>query len=376
MRFTLFLLVTLLLSNGPAWSQQQAVSDEELVRYLKDHWMSPEEYVLSKFKDHEIVFLGEIHYLRRDVDLILDLIPKLYDHGIYTLGIEFADHRDQYLVDSLLALPVFDRTLARKIFFRSDPGWAFKEYIDIYRVAWEVNHAAGPYAPRFRVVNLGAHFDPCKKGGAWKDIDPDRYMAEVILSEILPVAGKALIYSGSHHAFTRYHQPIYNFQKDTLLALTDSRMGNFVYDSLGSRVFNIFLNSPWVSSKGWDVPYVSPVNGTIDHMMSQYFPDKRVGFDALNTPFGRLTANNTYYAFGHPHFTLSDFCDGFIYQGPSNDFQLVTLENDFVTQENLDDLKTYWRCTGVDSTLIRSVTPENFNTILSDMMSKEVEQIK
>jgi hypothetical protein len=376
MHFIILLFVIFLFPDIPARSQQQAVIDGELVRYLKDHWMNPEEYVLSRFKDHDYVFIGEIHYLHRDADLILHLIPALYDHGIYTLGIEFADHRDQHLVDSLLALPVFDRALARKIFFRSDPVWAFKEYIDIYRVAWEVNHAAGPGAPRFRVVNLAAHFDPCKKGGAWKDVDPDRYMAGVIFSEILPVAKKALIYSGSHHAFTRYHQPSYSFQKDTLWGLSDNRMGNIVYDSLGNRVFNIFLNAPWVSDKGWDAPYVTPVNGTIDRVMSQYFPGKQVGFDVVDTPFGRLTCDNTYYTFGYPRFTLSSFCDGFIYRGPSKDFQLVTVEKDFVTPENIGDLKTYLRCTGIDSTLIRSVTPENFSTILSGMMEKEVQQIK
>ena len=32
--------------------------------------------------------------------------------------------------------------------------WGYKEYEDVYRTAWQLNHSLPPGAQRFRVVNL------------------------------------------------------------------------------------------------------------------------------------------------------------------------------------------------------------------------------
>ena len=53
----------------------------ELLGYLEKNFRTPEDYVLSKFKDHEIVFIGEYHRIRHDVLLIQHLIPLLYKSG-------------------------------------------------------------------------------------------------------------------------------------------------------------------------------------------------------------------------------------------------------------------------------------------------------
>lgn len=207
MKYINFFILTILLFS----CNNAEKDDSNLSKYLTDNWLSPTDYVLSKFNNHDYVFIGEYHRIKHDVDLINSLIPKLYDNGIYNLAIEFGDYKDQYLVDSLLALPKFDRQLARKIVFDFSPSWGFKEYIDLYENAWNVNQRSDE--KKFRIVNLGAHFDPCKKGGAWADLDPDIFMGKIILDEIVSKNEKALIYSGQHHAFTKYHQPIYQIDK-------------------------------------------------------------------------------------------------------------------------------------------------------------------
>lgn len=55
--------------------QAQEIKNESLVTYLKTDWLSPEDYVISKFKDHDYVFIGEYHRIRHDVMLISNLIP-------------------------------------------------------------------------------------------------------------------------------------------------------------------------------------------------------------------------------------------------------------------------------------------------------------
>ncbi|KAA3616871.1 MAG: hypothetical protein D8M58_17875 [Calditrichaeota bacterium] len=83
--------------------------------------------MIRKFKNYDYVLIEEYHRIKHDVDLILKLILRLYENNIYNIAIEFGDFRDQDLVDSLLALPYFDRNLAREIMFRCSPDWGFKE---------------------------------------------------------------------------------------------------------------------------------------------------------------------------------------------------------------------------------------------------------
>lgn len=341
--------------------QKNNSAENDLADYLKSNWQTPEEYVIKKFEDHDYIFIGEYHRIKHDVELILKLIPLLHENGINNLAIEFGNYKDQYLVDSLLELPFFDRNLAKQIMFNCDPFWGYVEYIDIYRISWEVNHKSKlDNKNYFRVVNIGAYYDPCKEGGAWSEIDPDIFMADAILKEIISKKEKALIYSGNHHAFTKYHQPIYNFKKDTLIGFTKTRMGNVIYDSLKTKVFNIYLHAAWISDKGWEEKSVLPVNGVIDSVML-IFQNKPVGFDVINSPFGKLTSNNSYYAFGHPNFTLDQYCDGYIFQNTFANYKPITMEKNFITEKNLPVAKKKMECIGLEKEYINSLTVENAN---------------
>lgn len=350
-------------------------SENDLSVYLKEHWQTPEDYVIEKFEKHDYVIIGEYHRIKHDVDLILRLIPKLYENKIYNLAIEFGAYPYQNLVDSLLSAPNFDRKLARTIMFKSEADWAFKEYIDIYEEAWKVNHLSKSDINKFRIINLAPPFYPCKKGlDKFDGHDYDKYMAKNVLKEIVSKGQKALIYTGSHHAFTKYNQPVYDFENDTLYRLNNLRMGNILYDTLKNRTFNIFLHAPWVSDKGWDEPTVLPVNGVIDSLM-KLFGNKSVGFDVYNSPFGNLTANNTYYAFGYPEFSLNKFCDGYIYQGAFKNYRNVTMENDFITSENINDLKAYLKCYGWSEKKLNKLTIENANELLLDDIREHIKHL-
>lgn len=137
-------------------------------------------------------------------------------------------------------------------------------------------------------------------------------------------------------------------------------MGNVIYDSLKGRTFNIYLHAAWISDQGFDADGVLPVNGVIDSVMKN-FKDKRVGFDVAGSPFGQLKATNTYYAFGYPEFRLDDFCDGYIYQCPFKDYQPITMEQDFITKTNIEELKRFLSCLNTDEKYISSITVKNAN---------------
>jgi len=296
------------LSNDRRQSLPTLGSDlkANLVGWVQEHYLSPEEYVLSKFQEHDFVFLGEHHRILHDVELIQALIPLLFENGIYHLGIEFANFADQELIDELIAAPTYDQDLAYEIQFRQWPFWGYKEYIDIFRVAWQVNQRRTPGTPAFRVVGLNAindfgyltsetdRSDPEVAGKISPQGDSDTFMARVILDEFARPGHKALIYMGINHAYTRYYQPVYNEQTGDAVHLMRNRAGNLVYREVGDRAFTIFLHAPWPSKDGYGEQNVYPVDGVIDALISELPQElRRAGFDVRGTPFGDLTSMGT-----------------------------------------------------------------------------------
>ena len=361
------------------WSCQDSkktepVNENALGNYLIEHWETPENYVIKKFDNHDYIIIGEYHRIKHDVDFIVGLVPKLYKKGIYHLAMEFGAYPYQHLVDSLLNLPYFDRKLARTIVFKSEADWAFKEYIDIYEAAWKVNQTIDSDAPKFRVINLSPPYDPCKKGlERFGGHDYDRCMANIVLNELVSNGKKALIYAGTHHSFTKYHQPVYDFEEDKLYKLEKTRMGNILYDTLKNKIFNIYLHSPWISNQGYDKT-VLPVNGVIDSIMRS-FEDKRVGFDTYGSPLGELPATDTYYALGHPNFSLKMFYDGYIFQNHFENYKSMTMEENFINSGNIAEFISYMKCDGINGEELDNLNSEKINKLLFYDVEKEVKHL-
>jgi hypothetical protein len=310
----------------------------ELMAWLDEHGSSPEEYIAAKFIDHDIVFLGEYHRIRHDALLVQNVIPILYRDGIYNLGLEFLRASDQADVDDSLAGDTFDEALAHHLFWSQWPFWGYEEYVDILRAAWCFNSSLPPEARRFRVVGLNAvmdwshvwtreaRADPEIMKRVFPEGDPDEVMAETIRREILSRGGKALIYSGINHAYTRFQQPIVNEATGELVRLNSTRMGNRTYAEIGDRSFTIFLHAPWPAVTGYEDPAVYPADGVIDAFFATLSPEKRrVGFDVRGSPFGQLRAETALWARASKDFRLEMYCDGWIYQMPLSQYEGVTV---------------------------------------------------
>lgn len=339
-------VAALCLSCSPAVRAQSAApSDQELTSYLREHWQSPEEYIVGKFKRYDLVIVSEDHRIRHDPELIRDLIPRLYRAGVRNLGYEFARYSDQPDIDRLVTAPTYDENLARRLLFDMFVGWGYKEYLDVLRAAWRLNHSLPASAPRFRVVGLGATADwPSARENmseqemtsvVWGGVAPDAQMANAAIREFLDKGQKALIYCGRHHGFTRYRQPTYDYGNARFTGFRESRMGNILYARAPDRVFNIMLHAPWMSKRSPNGT-VLPVNGRIDRVMAQ-FRDQRVGFDATGSPFGRLTDDRTFYAAGYDDFTLATITDGYVFQKQVDRYEGVTVDDRFITAGNVEE---------------------------------------
>jgi hypothetical protein len=215
------------------------------------------------------------------------------------------------------------------------------------------------YRPNFAALQENATLKTWRK--VWHKGIPDIHMANIIQKEFVEKNQKALIYSGTHHSFTHYFQPRYNYESKKFMGFIKNRMGNIIYRENPEKVFHIVLHKPWRTKGNIDAMNY-PVGGTIDKVMEE-FEDKRVGFDIIGSPFGDLRDDGTYYAFGYPDFNLSTFCDGYIFQKHFKNYEGCTVDKKFITDMNLQEAIDYF-----DDPVMRKnmKTIEDFITFMTE----------
>jgi len=331
-----------LLFTGTALGQTPA----ELQRFLSTKPHTPEEYILSKFAKYDLVLIGEPHWVRQHVMLVSGLIPRLHERGVTILAIEFARRVDQALIDSILNATYYDERLARRVTMQGLVQWGYQEYVDLYRAAWQVNHTLPPGAPRFRILALGgapdygvirtrADLDNWQVRRAVLHGETEKDWATLLIDSVLAKNQKALVYSGTHHAFTKYAQPIVSDGK--LVRKEDSRFGQYLHAYAPTRIFMIALHGPWPGAAGYDAPPVLPADGSMDEALeSAGSAWQRAGFDLVGIPFGAMVSRTAVYRHGHEPFTMEKFADGYIYVGPIPRYEPVTPIADFIDENNIE----------------------------------------
>jgi len=324
--------------------EQQSV----LASWLEENGEPPESYVVGLFSDHEVVFLGEQHRVKHDVLLVQSLLDPLHEAGVRVLATEFGRREDQALIDSLVTAPEWNEDLARRIVFLQSVLWGFREYVDVYRSAWELNRRLPEGAPEFRILGIDDSPDWSFVTSAADRNDPEvmrevwrgggeEYWARVILDAV-ESGERVLVHCGIHHAFTEYRQPVVidgEFRRfDSSL-----RCGNHVFAALGKRAVTVFLHAPWKPHEGYDAQVCHPADGIIDALMLAIGP-RPVGFGLQGGPFGELRIQNAVYRHGYDDFKLMDFCDGWVYTKPISEFEGVTPIPDWIHEGNLETARS------------------------------------
>jgi hypothetical protein len=319
-----------------------------LLTYAQGNWRSPEDYVLSTFVGHDIVFLGEFFKIRQNVQLVSDLVPRLFAAGVRNLGIEYALSDDQKDIDALVTAPAWDESKARAITFDWLVTWGYQEYIDLYKAAWKVNHGLPAGAKPFRVVGLNVrqHWenlkserdmnDPKVVARIFSDGVPDANMAVVIDREFIQKGEKALVYCGTQHIFTRYRSSEYEKNAAEMKLAEVRRAGNIVYAKIGARAFCISLHAPW-PDRAQQSRLAYPAGGAVDALIGALPPDRKSGgWNTEGNPLGALPVKTSDYAIGTTGLTLSGLFDGYVVQGPMVQYTTVTPIRDFVRPEDVE----------------------------------------
>jgi len=270
-------IVTLVSCNS---NKKESLQSNPLLSYLVSNYEKPNDYVIRKFKNHDIIFIGENHFIKQQVDFIKNLIPDLYKNGIYNLGTEFIRYSDTELVNKLITDSIYNEELAKEITFKSLWHWGYQEYIDIFKTAWELNNSLPKNAPKFRIFGIEEDMDwsyvkkkedmnnPIIMAKVFKSStqfeEEEGLSAYAIENEVLNKNEKAVIHSGIHHAFTSYYQPHYNSSKQEFSnSYEKERMGNLIKNKIGDKTMTIFLHGPWYWDKGYS-KQVLPVDGVLD----------------------------------------------------------------------------------------------------------------
>ncbi|HOR03632.1 MAG TPA: hypothetical protein PLM19_06530 [Candidatus Syntrophosphaera sp.] len=325
----------------------------ELKDYLLNEGKAPLDYVLDKFENHEIVLLGEMHYIRQQVEMYHRLIPLLPEHGINLFATEFGRREDQALIDELLGKEQFDFPLAKLITLRQEAFWGYQEYLDVYRLIWEQNRK-NPPDRQIRCIGLNDPYNwklynkICREQKRepnaeerkliWKDCDEKNWLRALNKYHV-PGVTKVLGIMGSHHAFTRYREPDFTEEggRKVFAGFNKVRFGNHVHEEYGDAVCNICFYDPWDSLES-DAPPKAPGGGIIEDIISPHFSE--LAFDLKESPVGEL-ADDSFYSLGYKDFRLRDISDGMIYTCKLTEFKNLTPIPDFIDADNLQEFRNY-----------------------------------
>jgi hypothetical protein len=315
---------------------------------VRTQGQSPEDYVVDKFQDHDIVLLGETpHQVRQNLEFLQALIPRLYAAGVMNLGYEMLRSEVQPQIDRLLDAPRYDEQLANSLILDWDHHFGgYQEYRDVLRIVWELNSKLPKGAPRFRVVGLDYWYMPLdwskvragEKGTDEKVIkrnfgvrDRDMRWAQTIDDEILSKGGKALVFGGAGHTSTR-------FNWDRGFGTHHRTAGNLIYAYIGERSFRISLHG----SEG-----IQEANMLEKLLGDELAAGRRFGVDLrAGTPLGDLPSSKAGYLgrsrAGTPaktgNFTLSDVADGYVVLVPACEWKMARPIENFYTPDHVREI--------------------------------------
>jgi hypothetical protein len=318
--------------------------------YLKQNANPPVQYVVDKFKDHDVVILGEMHEVRENCKLISSLIDPLYHRaGVRCLATEFLKHKNTALANKLVTAQEYDQNLTLQLYRDlPQPAWGFKEYLDILKAIWKVNSKLGPQAQKFKILGLDSDWDAyalfCGSQNAQTATKRvvekrDPYMAEVVINEVLKKSEKAIVHTGYNHSFTRYQLP--KVINGKLTGTLPPRLGHILHKRYGGRIFQICLHQQHFGTEvlTGGKPTSKPVLiGFMEDLLRKN-QNKPIGFDIENSPFANLRDRKSYYFAFQNEVVFSDIAQGYIFLKPIRKLRKMTWVKGFIDQSNFERAK-------------------------------------
>jgi len=339
------------LFNLNIFHKTKHLSHSEMQTYLLhiDN-LNPFKYVADKFDTHSVVFLGEQHKRKQDLDFFNELIPYLYQtKGIKIIGWEFGAANYQAQADSIVTASEFDRAKTIAIMRNTSYNWCYEEYLDVFKTIWQLNKTILQDSDKVKFLQLNKPYVP-KRWDSMNDsirlrerkTSFDNILPGIIEEEVILKNKKVLIYCGWTHSLTKFQTPKFFFFKEK-----EGRAGERLFNKYHNLVCQLWLVASFpprwwqykelINSK--DVKYVYP----FDAVFNQLYDTLKRPFavDADNSYFANLKDYNSFYAFDRWNgVKLKNFCDGCIMLNSFDKIEPVDVIPDWVTtNEELDEVK-------------------------------------
>lgn len=320
-----------------------ADQDAAYVSALTRDARSAEDYVVDRFDDADLVLLGEDHAIVQTLAFVERLVPRLYRAGVRNLVMEFGAAEDQRALDRLLTAPAYDAAALRQLMFHYNSAWSWVEYRGLYEAVWRLNRSLPAGQPPLRVVNMSyvyrwSEFSAPRTPEVLRRVfwrgTIDRFRADAIDREVLARGGKALVLTGTPHAFARYAMPRMDDNADGFCGFDANWLGNRLLRRHPGRVASLLVHQPFPNRPGAQPAYVQPAQGAIERIMAKLGDTPR-GFDLRGGIMGTLP-DRSFYATCHADFRLADFFDGYVFLAPIRELRPATVDVGFVDETNLD----------------------------------------
>ncbi len=325
---------------------------EPFVTYLKTNGKPPIEYVVEKFRQHDVVMLGEQHEVREVCEFISNLIePLYYQANVKYFAMECLKHKNQHLANKLVTGEVYDEQSVLQLFRDFGfPIWGFQEYMDILKAIWQLNQTLPPGKEKFKVICLENDLDGTVlesrrhlfwklPGNFYRMVMNDKFMAKVIEREVLRKGEKILVQVGCSHTYTHYRQPAAKNEK--LVAEVAPRFGYILHGKYGSRIFQIVLHQ-WGMSYDFvrgKVKIQQPLGGFLEDVFSEN-GNTPVGFDVINSPFASLRDGSQYEFAYQKYVVFSDVARGYVFLKPLKELSKITWAKGFINESNFEKAKS------------------------------------
>ncbi|WP_343518671.1 ChaN family lipoprotein [Sphingomonas sp.] len=332
-----FLLAPLLAPRGDPETRAEAARLAQL--RAAD---APDAYLLGKFRSADVVLLGEDHAVRQNIAFVASLIPSLHAAGVTNLVMEFGAEEDQARLDRLVAAPAYDAATARQLMFNYNVMWSWRDYRDLYRAVWTFNRSLPKGKPPFRIVNMSYVFDwsgfsglrtPATMQQVFARGTADQFRAGRIAREVLDRGEKALVLTGTVHAFTRHAAGQTQSDGDGFCQRTANALGNRLHATYGARITNVLLHQSLPALPGRSRPFEQPGDGAVERL-ARLGGDRPIGFDLRHAPMGTLR-DYSYYGLCDRDLTLGDLFDGYIFLAPFEALRAATPDPAFVDATNI-----------------------------------------
>lgn len=309
-----------------------------LLNWLNQNGNTPEDYILEKVSEYQVIVFGEVHERSNYLNLLKEMIPDFYKTGVRIIAMEVCLYDDNELIEKLVTSKQYDYELALEI-GRHQPWliWGWKEYWDILEGVWSLNRSLDVNQEKMKVIGLDSKYEmpsislvlnsEDKRSGPFYEklrilqtiqTMPllqyrDELMAKQIEDQIIKKGEKGIVWVGASHSYL-------NFKK---LFSEKGRMSFILHKKFKGKIFQIYLHEKFYSQK---------ISSYIENIISKSEFDQ-IGFDIINSPLNDLRDSSSINFSKNPKVCFGDIASGYLYLVPFDSLSKCRFIKDFVTQK-------------------------------------------